>query len=117
LFPSLFPNQLSINKGSKSMKRFIASALLTLPFAITSLPTQVSAANVIDRTPVQTQVSGREGTLKTPVSTPHSVAGRIWVPPVYKYLRDGRRILIQAGYYVYTYTPDGHKHSTKDQEA
>ncbi|MEH2182773.1 hypothetical protein [Nostoc sp.] len=99
------------------MKRFVASALLALPFAAASLPTQVFAANLIDRTPVQTQVSGREGTLKTPVSAPYSVGRRIWIRPVYRTLRNGRRIRIRAGRWVQVYIPDGHKHSTKDQEA
>lgn len=99
------------------MKRFIASALLILPFAITSLPTQVSAANVIEKTSVQTQVSGREGTLKTPVIAPYSVAEYIWVRQYYYIMKDGERILKSRLVQRWVYTPDGNEHSTKDQEA
>ncbi|MBN4001433.1 hypothetical protein [Nostoc sp. LPT] len=84
------------------MKRFVASALLALPFAVASLQTQVFAANVIEKTPVQTQISGREETLKTPVSAPYSVTERIWIPPVYGYSENGTEILIRAGYWLET---------------
>ncbi|MBH8563687.1 hypothetical protein I8748_16060 [Nostoc sp. CENA67] len=87
------------------MKRIIIGALLALPIAIASLPSQASAAeiivrpNVVNRRVVQREVVNRRRVVR-PVVNRRVVRQRL-IPGHWERTRNGRRYWVPARYVRY----------------
>ncbi|MGJ5675895.1 MAG: hypothetical protein ACR9NN_20130 [Nostochopsis sp.] len=82
-----------------NIKQIIVGVALVLPLAVTSLPTQASAEEVIVKPPVH-----HPSTRKVPVTPPKKVvrpraSQRVWIPARWENTRHGRRRI--PGHYVY----------------